>query len=243
VNEIVAALSEQLDELRDLLVDADLSRPSACDGWSIGDVVLHLAHTNELAIMSAEGTLAPVAAVPAAGAIDDGADAAVARERGSVSGDALVARWQASADRMRAALLACDPSARLQWVAGTLAARTLATTRLAESWIHTGDIAFGLGVTLAPAARLTHIARLAWRTIPYAFEREGLAAPGPVAFRLEGVGGERWWFGDDDAPTVISGDGVELCHVASRRVPPSATSLVGEGPDAEHVLAVVRTWA
>jgi hypothetical protein len=64
-----------------------------------------------------------------------------------------------------------------------------------------------------------------------------------VAFRLDGVGGEPWWFGDDDAPTVISGDGVELCHVASRRVPPSATALVGSGPDAEQVLAVVRTWA
>lgn len=243
MKEIVAALSEQLDELRSLLDGADLSLPSACAGWSIGDVVLHLAHTNELAIMSAEGTLPAVAAVPPAGAIDDGADAAVARERDSSTPEELVARWQVSADRMRAALLACDPSARLQWVAGTLAARTLATTRLAESWIHTGDIAFGLGVTLTPGARLQHIARLAWRTIPYAFEREGLAAPGPVAFRLEGVGGERWDFGDDDAPTVITGDGVELCHVASRRVPPSATRLVGRGPDAEHVLAVARTWA
>src|SRR5207253_10380436 len=105
--------------------------------------------------------------------------------------------WQASADRMGAALRTCDPSARVQWVAGTLAARTLATTRLAETWIHTGDIAFGLGVTLEPQPRLRHIPRLAWRTIPYAFDREGRPAPGPVAFRLVGPDGAAWDFGDD----------------------------------------------
>ena len=243
MEEIVAALSEQQEELADLLVDADLDLPSACAGWTIGDVVLHLAHTNDLAIMSAEHRLPAVAAVPPAGAVDDGADAAVARERGTQTPEALVARWQTGALALRRALLACDPSARLQWVAGTLAARTLATTRLAETWIHTGDVAFGLGVALAPRPRLRHIARLAHRTLPYAFEREGRSMTGPVAFRLVGPDGEAWSFGDDDALTVIRGDGAELCHVASRRVPPSATSLVGSGPDADAVLAFVRTWA
>lgn len=240
---IVRALSEQQQELANLLVDANLDVPSACAGWSIGDVVLHLAHTNDLAIASAEGRLPAVAAIPPAGAIDDGADAAVARERGKQSPAELVARWQTGALALQRALLACDPSERLQWVAGTLAARTLATTRLAETWIHTGDVAFGLGVVLPPQPRLRHVARLAHRTLPYAFEREGRTMSGPVAFRLVGPGGDAWDFGDDDAPTVIRGDGPELCHVASRRVPPSATSLVASGPDADAVLAVVRTWA
>lgn len=243
MQEIVEALTQQQEELAALLAVADLDLPSACAGWSIGDVVLHLAHTNDLAIASAEGTLPAVASVPAAGAIDDGADALVARERGKQSGPELVARWWDTALALCRALLACDPSARLQWVAGTLAARTLATTRLAETWIHTGDIAFGLGVTLSPQPRLRHIARLAHRTLPYAFEREGLAMSGAVAFRLTGPDGSAWDFGDDDAPTIIRGDGVELCHVASRRVPPSDTGLIGVGPDADAVLAVVRTWA
>jgi uncharacterized protein (TIGR03084 family) len=245
VQEIVTALRAQLDELDatlDGLTAEDWSRPSACEGWSVADVVLHLAHTNELAIASARGELAAVAAVPAAGAIDDGADAAVARERGA-SGAEVHARWRRSADAMCEALLACDPSARVQWVAGTLAARTLATTRLAETWIHTGDVCFAFGGGPAPTDRLRHIARLAHRTLPYAFEREGLTMHGEVAFRLVGPAGDDWSFGPDDAPTVIRGSGVELCHVASRRVPPSATSLVGAGPDADDVLAVVRTWA
>ena len=80
-----------------------------------------------------------------------------------------------------------EPGDRLQWVAGDVAARTLATTRLAETWIHAGDVAAGLGVELEPTDRLWHIARLAWRTIPYAFQRAGAEPPGPVAFRLDGT--------------------------------------------------------
>ena len=58
-----------------------------------------------------------------------------------------------------------DLSARVTWVAGELSARSLATTRLAETWIHTGDVADALGVSLVPTDRLRQIARLAWRTL------------------------------------------------------------------------------
>lgn len=245
MNEIVGDLRAQLDELDALLgglSDDDWARPSACEGWTVADVVLHLAHTNELALLSARGQLAAVAGEPIAGAIDDGADAAVASQRGAPPAE-LLARWRRSAKEMCAALLACDPSARLQWVAGDLAARTLATTRLAETWIHTGDVLHAFGGGPTPTVRLRHIARLAHRTLPYAFRQQGLTMHGDVAFRLTGPDGEPWSFGPDDAPTTISGDGVELCRVASRRVAPSATSLVGRGPDADAVLAVVRTWA
>jgi uncharacterized protein (TIGR03084 family) len=245
VKEIVEVLRAQLDELAaklDGLSDEELLRPSACEGWSVADVVLHLAHTNELATLSARGELAAVTSIPDPGAIDDGADAAVARERGAAPAE-IVARWRRSADDMCAALLACDPSARVQWVAGTLAARTLATTRLAETWIHTGDVFFAFGGGPAPTDRLWHIARLAHRTLPYAFGQSGLSMTGEVAFRLVGPGGDEWSFGSDDAPTVIRGSGHDLVRVASRRVAPSETGLVGDGPDAANVLAVVRTWA
>jgi uncharacterized protein (TIGR03084 family) len=128
-------------------------------------------------------------------------------------------------------------------VAGQLAARTLGTTRLAETWIHTGDVAAGLGVSLEPADRLWHVARLAWRTIPYAFDRAGREQPGAVRFDLVAPSGAAWRFGDDDAPTVIAGPGADLCRVASRRVTPEHTALQAEGPDADAVLALVRTWA
>jgi uncharacterized protein (TIGR03084 family) len=244
VETIVAALAQQQAELDAMLGPEVWSVPSRCEGWSVADVVLHLAQTNEMAIASATGTFGEqIAGFPAAGSIDAGADLLVARDRG-IGPEAIDARWKRSAQALCEALLACDPHARVQWVAGTLAARTLATTRLAETWIHTGDVAAGLGIELAPTDRLEHIARLAWRTIPYAFAREGREPPAPTAFRLRAPSGAAWSFEPDDDPVnVIEGDGVELCHVASRRVPASATSLRATGPDAALVLELVRTWA
>ena len=251
MHEIVGALAEQQDELAELLRDLDdigWARPSACAGWSVADVVLHLAQTNEMAIGSARGDLDGAMArltegmAPTSGDIDDGAALMVARQRGAPTSK-LHERWTRSCHGLRAALLACKPGDRLTWVAGELAARTLGTTRLAETWIHTGDVAQGLDVQLAPAERLRHVVRLAWRTIPYAFQREGLEPPGAVAFHLIGPGGKPWTFGEADAPTTIRGSGYDLCRVASRRVPVTDTDLTTVGPDGDAVLAVIRTWA
>lgn len=248
---VLDALDEQLAELAALLApldEAGSQRASQCEGWTVADVVLHLALTNEMAAASAHGrfdeSLAEMTAgLEGVGSVDDGAGAMVAQQRGGPWADVL-ARWQRSVDSMTSALADGDPRRRVQWVVGDMAARTLATTRLAETWIHTGDVAFGLGVVVPPADRLEHVARLAWRTLPYAFGREGRSLSGPVAFKLTGPGGGRWYFGPDEpAATVIEGVAVELCLVASRRVPPSDTSLRGTGPDAAAVLELVRTWA
>lgn len=246
---IVAALAEQQAELAAVLDGLDgggWATPSRCEGWTVADVVLHLAQTNEMAIGSVQGRFAETTAALAggirpAGSIDEGADLMVARDRGAPFA-AVHDRYRRSAETLCEGLRACDPRARLTWVAGELAARTLATTRLAETWIHTGDVFHAFGRVPAPTDRLWHIARLAWRTLPYAFARAGREMTGPVAFRLVGPSGAAWDFGDD-APTVVRGSAVDLCTVASRRLPADATALRGEGPDAEAVLDLVRTWA
>ncbi|MGI8938008.1 MAG: maleylpyruvate isomerase family mycothiol-dependent enzyme, partial [Iamia sp.] len=214
--------------------------------WAIADVVLHLAQTNELAAASAHGDLERVAkgwGRPEGTTVDDAAGAAVTGERGA-SGAEVLARWRRSAEDMSDALARCDPASRLQWVAGDMAARTLATTRLAETWIHTGDVADGLGVELPASDRLWHIARLAHRTVPYALTRASEAAPGPVRFVLDApTGAEKWRFGPDDAPTAIAGPALDLCRVAGQRATAADTALVGTGPDADRVLTLVRTFA
>jgi uncharacterized protein (TIGR03084 family) len=250
MEDILAALGAQQDELESLLVpldDAGWNRPSACEGWTIADVVLHVAQSNEMAAGSARGEFDAVLTRLTEGLrpptdIDDAAALMVDKERGAPPAE-VRARWRRSCADLEQALLACSPSDRLHWVAGQLAARTLCTTRLAETWLHTGDVADGLGVTLTPGDQLEHVARLAWRTIPYAFQRAGREAPGDVAFRLDAPSGAAWAFGDDDAPTRITGSGYELCLVAGQRANAAATGLVGEGPRADEVLELVRTFA
>ena len=153
-------------------------------------------------------------------------------------------RWLRGAATLRDLLTVADPHERVSWVAGQLSVHTLAATRLSECWIHTGDVAAAVGRPQAPTDRLRHIARLAWRTLPYAFSLAGRAAPGPVAFELVGPRGDAWTFRPDgDAPTTVCGDAVELCAVAARRVDPADTGLIASGPDADAVLELVRTYA
>jgi uncharacterized protein (TIGR03084 family) len=250
MDEIVAALRAQQDELDGLVAgldEAGLGTPSRCPGWSVADVLLHLAQTNEMAVASVQGRLAEYGAEAAAGlspvgSVDEFAGAMVDKERGPVL-DTL-ARWQASAAAQADAFASCAPSDRVEWVAGQLAARSLATTRLTETWIHTVDVADGLGVALPPTDRLRHVVRLAWRTLPYAFAQAGRELAGPVAFELKAPDGSTWTFaGDEPATTTITGEALDLCTVAGQRADASTTTLQGTGPDATPVLELVRTFA
>lgn len=253
MDKVVAALSAQQDDLTEMVAgldEAGWSLPSRCEGWTVSDVVLHLAQTNELAIASLEdryddATAALAGDTAAAGGmtVDDGAALMVARERGR-PGAEVRERWQRSANSLRHLLSEAEPGRRVRWVAGELSVRTLATTRLAETWIHTGDVAPALGREVAIDDRLWHIARLAWRTLPYAFAQAGRELSGPVAFALEAPSGDTWHFrSDEPALTTIEGPAADLCSVAGQRLDAADTDLRGDGPDADAVLSLVRTFA
>ena len=250
--DILIALASQHAELAELIdgcTSDDWERPTRCEGWDVAAVLVHLAQTDELATASAHGELdhyrhgllgdREYQTV----SVDDAAAAQVEAAR-PAGGDAIRQRWHEASRAMRAAFHAGDPHQRVTWISGQLSLQTLATTRLSECWIHTGDIASALGIELQPTDRLRHIARLAWRTLPYAFQRADTAMKGPVALDLIGPNGEQWRF-DPDAPalTTIRGSAAEFCEVAARRVDPDATDLVGYGPDAAAVLRLVRTYA
>ncbi len=251
MQEILAALAAQHQELAGLLdplPNDGWSTPSRAEGWTVADVVLHLAQTDELALASVAGGFAGASelltgAFSGASSVDDGADAMVAAERGRSSSE-VRERWRRSSFELLRLLKHADPSARVPWVAGEMAVRTLATTRLAESWIHTGDVLVALGRPVEPSERLRHIARLAWRTLPYAFAQAGLELSGPVELDLTGPTGEGWDFVPEDPPaTVITGSALDLCLVAGQRARAVDTGLSGFGPDCKAVLELIRTFA
>lgn len=247
--EALADQHAELESLLDGLDDGDWDRPSRCPGWSVSDVVLHLAQTNELAAASARGRLQQVAAaltdgIEAAGDADTLADRVVARERGA-NPAAVHERYSRSATDVLAAFEAADPHTRVAWVAGEMSPTSLATTRVAETWAHTGDIAAAVGADVDPGDRLWHVCRLSWRTLPYAFSRAGRTMSGPVAFELTAPDGGTWRFAPegDEAPTVVRGPALDLCLVAIQRARAADTALSAEGPDATAVLELVRSFA
>ena len=250
--DIIEALQAQHDELRSLIAtcrDDDWQRPSPCVGWDVGEVVIHMAQTDELAVASAKGQLDHhdngflSSSAERAVTVDQAAALQVDAER-SIGGAAIAMRWDAAASSLVDVLRSSDPRQRVTWVSGKLSIHTLAATRLSECWIHSGDVAISLGVSLPPTDRLQHIARLAWRTLPYAFERANLAMSAPVELHLTGPSGNVWdYVPDRPARTTITGSAEEFCNVAARRIDAASTSLVGDGPDVADVLRLVRTYA
>ena len=219
------ALADQQEELRLLVIgrdEADLLAPTRCDGWTAADVLLHLAQTNEAAVASVAGRLDRFRLggtdAASAGDVDELADAAVAAERDRPPSE-IRDRWLRSAEAQVAAFAGCDPHRQVPWVAGEMAARTLASTRLSESWIHTVDVASAYGAVPAPTDRLWHVARLAWRTLPYAFVRAGHELRAPVAFELTAPDGGVWSFRPAEPAeslTVVRGAAADLCEVAGQ---------------------------
>ena len=245
--DLAGALAAEHDAFGARLSDLaahDWRAPTRCEGWTVADVVLHVSQSDELAIASLTGRLAEVVAgFRTSGTVDDAA-AAIVRASRQLSPRQIHDQWSARSNELRSLMADDDDGRRVPWVVGELSVRTLAATRLAEAWIHGGDVADALGIAVEPTERLRHVARLAWRTLPYAFTRAGQELHGPVRFVLEGPAGITWDFAPDEPPaSTIRGDGAELCLVAARRVTADLTGLRGEGPDAEAVLALVRTYA
>jgi uncharacterized protein (TIGR03084 family) len=230
----------RLESILGLLTEAQWLTESGAAGWSVADVVLHLAQSDE-GVEASVGGADPRAGVAGAGTVDDWAGRMVDSERAAPA--QVFARWRRARDAAVEALRAADPQMPLQWVAGPMKPATLATTRLAEYWAHGLDITGPLGIDFPDTSRLRHIAWLAHRTLPYALS---LAGEAPAAVRCSLTAPDEvttWTFGPDDAESEISGPAGVFCRVAAQRLDPAASGLKAAGPHGATALRVIRTYA
>lgn len=240
--EALAAEGEQLGTLLSGLSDEQWAHPSACAGWTISDVVLHLAQTEEAVVATTTGGTFQVPAGVEGSTVDEVMAGWVNAERGKAPG-AVLERWKTAHRAAVKALGEADPGTSVAWAAAPLKPRTLATTRLSEHWIHAQDIAEPLGADYPDSDRLWHIARLAHRTTPYAYMRAGRDDPPSVYLELEGPDGDAWTFGEAGADVTVAGPASDFCRVAGRRIPPERARLTSSGQRAEEFLSLVRTYA
>jgi len=221
------------------LTEAQWLSQSGADGWSIADVALHLAQSDEGVAASAGG--ASPREGTAAGTVDEWAARKVDAER-TTPAHAFTRLRRARAAAVEA-LRAADPQVPLQWVSGPVKPATLATTRLAEWWAHGLDITGPLGIDYPDTGRLRQIAWLAHRTLPYAFSLAG-EPPVPVRCSLTAPDGlTTWTLGPDDAESEISGPVGTFCRVAAQRLDPEKSGLTISGPHGATALRLVRTYA
>jgi uncharacterized protein (TIGR03084 family) len=243
--DVLEDLDEEQTRLDQILADLAPSQwgsASACAGWSVADVVLHLAQTEEAVIGSLTGAGFNAPAVSAS-SVDELMDRWVAAERGE-PGTKVLERWRTARRSALEAYRQADPATPVQWAAAPLKPRSLATTRLSEHWIHTLDVADPLGISVPDTDRLWQVARLAHRTLPYAFSLAGRGDPPRVRLELEGPTGEPWTFGEEGADVLIRGMAGEFCRIAARRLSPAdAGSITTQGERGAEVLELVRTYA
>jgi uncharacterized protein (TIGR03084 family) len=224
--------------LTDLDDDAWLS-PSGAAGWTIADVVLHLAQTEEAVAATATGVNAP-GTWQEGESVDAQAERMVQAQRASPA--VVFERWRFARRAAVAALRAADPDRRLAWAAAPLKPGTLATTRLAEHWAHGLDITDPLGIPFPDTDRLRHVAWLGHASLPYAFTLAG-DEPHDVFCELAAPDGSSWGYGPEEADSTITGPAGAFCRVGAHRLAPDESGLVATGPYGPAALRVLRNYA
>jgi uncharacterized protein (TIGR03084 family) len=243
----LVAEQDSIEALLAGLTDEQWQTDSAATGWTVSDVVLHLAQSEEFVVASAGGSslveavLSVIGTDSGATTMDSMMDALVTAQR--TTPDATFERWRSARRKAVDALRATPADVRLPWAAAPLKPNALATTRLAEHWAHALDIAEGLGVGYPDTDRLQHIAWLAHRTLPYGFSFAG-EEPRDVYVELTAPDGSSTWrYGDANTESTITGPAGDFCRVAAQRLRPEDSQLQSSGPHGATALRVLRTYA
>ncbi|GAA4808417.1 TIGR03084 family metal-binding protein [Streptomyces ziwulingensis] len=236
---------EELDALVADLSEEQWALPTPAPRWTVAHQIAHLAWTDRSALLAVtdedgfrvlvEGALAAPDTF-----VDEGA------EEGALLPPAeLLTAWRRTRTALDQALREAPPGARFPWYGPPMAAASMATARLMETWAHGLDVAEALGVRRPPTDRLRHIARIGTRTRDFAFAARGLTPPAEQ-FRVEltapdGIG--VWEYGPKDAAQRVTGSAVDFCLLVTQRVHRADVALCAVGPDAGRWLEIAQAFA
>lgn len=232
-----------LDTTLSALDASDWSTPSACDGWDVTTVVAHLWVSEEQAAAVLAGDAPGGWGDPDA---DESFDAVIdraARRRAEAGPAAVRAGWRDTAREVADGLAALPPDERVTWTTGPMAPRSLATTRIMETWAHGHDIRAPLGLEQPDTPGLRDVCWLGWRTLGFAFRQAGEELDRPVRVELSAPDGRRWTFGPGDAGSRITGDARQWALRATRRLPAGrADALAASDGLARRALRLAATF-
>jgi uncharacterized protein (TIGR03084 family) len=234
-----------LDDLVGNLSEDQWATPSPAPGWNVRDEIAHLAFFDDLAVASISGwgetRFAKLEAAVRSG------DPDFIRSPGEGRPGREVLSWwrQARAAEVEA-FRRIDPGARIPWGPNRMAAASLCTARLMETWAHGLDCFMALGAEPVDGERLRHVCHIAYRAIPNALSQARLAMPAPLddlAVELRSPTGELWRFGRPDAPNRIEGIAAEFARAGVRRMRlEDATTLRATGPLATIALSNLKAY-
>ncbi len=214
-------------------IGAGWTLATPAQGWTVTDTVNHLLVAEQAALLALTLDIDPLAS-------------GLRSSDTPLAGDALLAVWQSACTEVAGAFADKADGDRVPWGGRHMAARSLATARLMECWAHGLDCLAALGREPIPTARLRHIARLGYRTLPYAFAVAGVTPPAdPARLRLElsGPDGEAWTLGPGESTDTVTGPALDWCRVVTQRVRPGdPMRLVAHGELAASAVQHARAF-
>lgn len=201
--------------------------------WTVRDTIAHLADFEDLgadAIAGGNG----VKEWQNASDLEEMRKRAVKKGRDMRFQD-VIEWWRGARARVVEPLSHMNGDDRVEWIAGDMSARTFATFRLMETWMHGLDIYSTLRLEVEDTPRIRHVCWLGWKTLPYAFKQAGEHYE-PVRIEVIGPGYAKWVYGPTDSDQLIKGSASDWARLAVQRIPPDGTRLKVTGEYAEKAI-------
>jgi uncharacterized protein (TIGR03084 family) len=242
VREILSDLvAEQqfLDQSLQRIPIKNWDRVTPSKPWTVRDTISHLADFADLAADTLLGG-DKVKEWQKASDLDVLRQRAIQRGRAMRPQD-VIEWWRGGRAKVVEPLSHMTEDDRVEWIEGTMSARTFATFRLMETWAHGLDIYQALEIEVEDTARIRHVCWLGWKTLPYAFKAAGLDYS-PVRVEVIGPGYAKWVYGPDDTDELIKGSASDWARVVVRRIKPKDVRLKVTGENAQKAVEVAQAF-
>lgn len=244
----LAAETQALDETVAGLTEEQWRTPTPAEGWDVAHQIVHLAWTDEAAVLAARAgqgekadwdALVLQAIEDPLGFVDTGA-----AEGAKASGAEILARWRPARQRLQEALATYPAGEKLPWFGPPMSPTSMASARFMETWAHALDTYDGLGVDVAPTDRLRHVVHLGVRTRGYSYVNHQLEPPTePIRVELTLPSGETWSDGPEDAAQSVTGPAYDFALRVTQRRHLDDLALTITGADAERWMEITQAFA
>jgi uncharacterized protein (TIGR03084 family) len=237
----LAAETAVLRQILAPLSDADWQSATPAPGWTISDQVSHLAHFDQVAVISATDPARFAAEVARDGAVDPDA---IARRYHEMSRTDLEDWFGRARADLLSAFAGLDPATRVPWFGPPMSVASAVTARLMETWAHGQDVADTVGVHRAPTDRLRHVAHIGVGARAFSYAANGLPVPAePVRVELVAPSGELWTWGPAEADDRVTGPAIDFCLLVTQRRHRDDLAVQAAGPAAGEWLAIAQAFA
>ncbi len=244
---VAEALLQECEEL-DIFVSAHAelwSARTAFFGWDGRDEILHLFHTDKLALAAVEcparfrDMVADMRARQAQGLeISEQAR----RDYADWDRERTLREWRSQYRAMCARFGAGDPKQRIGWFGPDMSLKSLTTARQMEVWAHGQDVWDVAGLMRPAFDRLRNICEIGVRTFGWSFVNRKLPIPAPPRVVLVAPSGAVWVW-NDDGDALIRGSAVDFALVVTQRRNVADTALEAVGEAAHQWMRIAQCFA